>query len=79
MTNFGADTPFILLAKIIVKEDKVSEYLELEEKIDKAIEAVEPKYYIILLIRIQKILLSLYGLRLIKMMKLLSLTWVIQQ
>ena len=42
MTNFGADTPFILLAKITVKEDKVSEYLELAEKTDKAVEAVEP-------------------------------------
>ena len=31
MTNFGADTPFILLAKITVKEDKVSEYLELAD------------------------------------------------
>ena len=34
MTNFGADTPFILLAKITVKEDKVSEYLELADKTD---------------------------------------------
>ena len=42
MTNFGADTPFILLAKITVKEDKVSEYLELADKTDKAVEAVEP-------------------------------------
>ena len=32
MTNFGADTPFILLAKITVKEDKVTEYLELADK-----------------------------------------------
>jgi len=42
MTNFGADTPFILLAKITVKEDKVSEYLELADKTDKAVEADEP-------------------------------------
>ena len=42
MTNFGADTPFILLAKIIVKEDKVSEYLELADKTDKAVEEFEP-------------------------------------
>ena len=42
MRNFGADTPFILLAKITVKEDKVSEYLELAEKTDKAVEAAEP-------------------------------------
>ena len=43
MTNFGADTPFILLAKITVKEDKVSEYLELADKTDNAVEAVEPR------------------------------------
>ena len=42
MSNFGPDTPFILLAKITVKEDKVSEYLELADKTDKAVEAVEP-------------------------------------
>ena len=42
MTNFGADTPFILLAKITVKEDKVTEYLALAEKTDKAVEAGEP-------------------------------------
>ena len=34
ITNFGADTPFILLAKIKVKEDKVYEYLELADKTD---------------------------------------------
>ena len=33
---------FILLAKITVKEDKFSEYLELADKTDKAIEAIEP-------------------------------------
>ena len=43
MTNFGADTPFILLAKITVKEDKVSEYLELADKTDKAVETVDPE------------------------------------
>ena len=42
MTNFGADTPFIVLAKITVKEEKVSEYLELADKTDKAVEAFEP-------------------------------------
>ena len=42
MANFGADTPFLLLAKIKVKEDKVSEYLELADKTDKAVEAAEP-------------------------------------
>ena len=34
MAKFGADTPFILLAKIKVKEDKISEYLELADKTD---------------------------------------------
>ena len=38
MTNFGSDTPFILIIKIKVKDNKVSEYLELA---DKAIEAAE--------------------------------------
>ena len=28
-TNFGSDTPFMLLAKLKVKEDKVAEYLEI--------------------------------------------------
>ena len=41
MTNFGVDKSFILLAKITVKEDKVSKYLELADKTDKAVEAVE--------------------------------------
>tara|TARA_B100000886_G_scaffold83524_1_gene54455 strand:- start:260 stop:442 length:183 start_codon:yes stop_codon:yes gene_type:complete len=43
MKNFGADTPFILLEKITVKEDKVYEYLELADKTDKAVEAIEPE------------------------------------
>jgi len=42
MTNFGSDTPFHPLAKIKVKEDKVSEYLELADKTDKAVEIAEP-------------------------------------
>ena len=41
MANFGADTPFILLAKIKVKEDNISEYLELADKTDKAVQANE--------------------------------------
>ena len=41
MKNFGADPPFILLSKIKVKEDKVSEYLELVDKTDKAIEVAK--------------------------------------
>ncbi len=42
MTNFGSDTPFMLIAKLKVKEDKVAKYLELAEKTDKAVEASEP-------------------------------------
>ena len=42
MTNFGKLTPFLLLAKIKIKEDKVAEYLELADKTDKAVEAAEP-------------------------------------
>ena len=39
---FGAETPFILLARIQVKPDKVQEYLLLAEKTDKAVEDSEP-------------------------------------
>ena len=39
---FGSDTPFMLLAKLKVKEDKVAEYLEIADKTDKAVEADEP-------------------------------------
>ena len=39
---FGADTPFILIARIQAKQDKVQEYLLLASKTDKAVEAAEP-------------------------------------
>ena len=42
MSSFGSDTPFMLLAKLKVKEDKVAEYLEIADKTDKAVEADEP-------------------------------------
>ena len=42
MTNFGSDTPFMLIARLKVQEDKVSEYLDLADKTDKAVEASEP-------------------------------------
>ena len=42
MINFGEDTLCILLAKVTLKEDKVSEYLELSGTTDKAVEAIEP-------------------------------------
>ena len=40
--SFGAGTPFILLARIQVKPDKVQEYLLLADKTDKAVEDSEP-------------------------------------
>ena len=43
MSIFGSDTPFMLLAKLKVKEDKVAEYLEIADKTDKAVEADEPR------------------------------------
>ena len=42
MPSFGSDTPFMLLAKLKIKEDKVAEYLEIADKTDKAVEANEP-------------------------------------
>ena len=41
MSSFGSDTPFMLLAKLKVKENKVAEYLEIADKTDKAFEADE--------------------------------------
>tara|TARA_Y100001968_G_scaffold274463_1_gene267690 strand:- start:950 stop:1336 length:387 start_codon:yes stop_codon:yes gene_type:complete len=40
--SFGSETPFILLARIQVKQGKVEEYLELAAKTDAAVEASEP-------------------------------------
>ena len=31
MTNFGSDTPFMLIARLKVQEDKVAEYLVLAD------------------------------------------------
>ena len=42
MSNFGSDTPFMFLAKLKVKNDRVAEYLEIADKTDKAVEAEEP-------------------------------------
>ncbi len=42
MTAFDASTPFILIARITVKEGKVSEYLELAARTDSAVQASEP-------------------------------------
>ena len=33
MSSFGSDTPFMLLAKLKVKEDKVAEYLEIADNV----------------------------------------------
>ena len=41
MSSFGPDTPFMLLAKLKVKEDKVAEYLEIADRTDKDVEAEE--------------------------------------
>jgi hypothetical protein len=43
MSSFGSDTPFMLLAKLKVKEGKVAEYLEIADKTDKAVQADEPE------------------------------------
>lgn len=40
--KFWSRYTFYSFRKITVKEDKVSEYLELADKTDKAVEAVEP-------------------------------------
>ena len=40
MSSFGSDSPFLLLAKIKVKEDRISEYLELADITDKAVEDI---------------------------------------
>ena len=42
MSSFGSDTPFMLLAKLKVKENKVTEYIEIADKTGKSLEAEEP-------------------------------------
>ena len=42
MSSFGSDTPFMLIARLKVKEGKVNEYFEIADKTDKAVEASEP-------------------------------------
>ena len=41
MSILGLDTPFMLLAKLKIKNDKDAEYLEIADKTDKAVEADE--------------------------------------
>ncbi len=43
MSSFVSDTPFMLLAKLKIKEDKVTEYLEIANKTDKTDESDEPE------------------------------------
>ena len=43
MSGFGSDTPFVLLAKLKSKEDKVSRYFEITDKTYKAVEDNEPE------------------------------------
>ena len=43
MPSFGSGTPFMLLAKLKIKEDKVAEYLEIADMNDKAVEADESR------------------------------------
>ena len=42
MSNFDASTPFVLIARIRVKEAKVDDYLQLAEKTDEAVKDTEP-------------------------------------
>jgi len=70
LSNFGADTPFMLLAKLKVKENKVATYLEIADKTDKAFKQRNQECFIILLIKIQMILFVLYSQKFIKMMML---------
>ena len=78
MSSFGSDTPFMLLAKLKVKKDKVAEYLEIADKTDKAIEAEEPGILHHTLIKIQMIPFVLYGQKFIRMMMLYLLIKLIQ-
>ena len=70
MSCFGSDTPFILLAKLKVKEDKVAEYLEIADKTDKAVQADELGMLHHTFDKILMILFVSYGQKFIKMMML---------
>ena len=58
----------MLLAETKVKEDKVTEYLEIADKTDKSYEADKPGMLHHILLRILIILLVLYGQKFIKTM-----------
>ena len=42
MSNFDASTPFVLIARIRVKEGKVADYIQLAEETDDAVKDTEP-------------------------------------
>ena len=42
MSNFDASTPFVLIARIKVKEGRVADYIQLAEKTDDAVKDTEP-------------------------------------
>ena len=68
MSNFGSDTPFMLIARLKVKEGKVNEYFEIADKTDKAVEASEPGMLHHTFDQDPEDLLSFYGQRFLKMM-----------
>ena len=61
MPSFGSGTPFMLLAKLKIKEDKVAEYLKIADKRDKLLKQTNLECFITLLIQIKMILFVLYG------------------
>jgi quinol monooxygenase YgiN len=42
MSSFNASTPFILIARVTIKPENISAYLELAKKTDDAVNASEP-------------------------------------
>ena len=77
MSNFGSDTPFMLIARLKVKEGKVNEYFEIADKTDKAVEASEPGMLHHTLDQVPEDPLSFYSQRFLKMMMHFFLIWLI--
>ena len=63
MSSFGSDTPYMLLAKLKVKEDKLAEYIEMLIRQINLLKLKNLECSVILLI---KILFVLYGQKFIK-------------
>ena len=61
MPSFGSGTPFMLLARLKIKEDKVAEYLKIADKRDKLLKQTNLECFITLLIQIKMSLFVLYG------------------